>query len=261
MDLARLAGRRIMEIRSGADLDTKAKPDGTPVTRADVAAQDLILPGLQSLTPSIPIVSEEQINTPDLTQTGTYWLVDPLDGTRDFVAGGNGFSVNIGLLVKGIPCLGVIYAPAMEEMLYGDSLTCLYRRQNGIEQLAPPPSCPPQMPPDILTSQREARRLPIPDWQRHGDVKNWTILSGAFKFALLALGRAHLYVRTGITYEWDTAAGDAILRSLGGRILTPDMNPLTYNKPAFRNATFLASATADNMSLMPHFFDLIQAVD
>lgn len=258
MDLAQEAGARIMQVREGAQLGTRAKTDGTPVTVADTASQEIILAGLRHLTPNIPIVSEEQVNTPDLTRTETYWLVDPLDGTRDFVQGGKGFSVNIGLLVDGEPRLGVLYAPALGDLVYGAPDGVWRRAEGQTARLLPPKPCAMGRPPDILTSQREARKLPIATWQERGIVMNWTILSGAFKFALLAMGRANFYVRTGTTYEWDTAAGDAILRALGGCILTSDGTILRYNKPDYRNGHFIGCANAADGALTPRLFNLMK---
>lgn len=240
--IARAAGAVAMHHRRQGSEATHAKSDGSPVTVADHEAQQVILAGLADLTPDIPIVAEEKANPATLAAHGTYWLVDPLDGTRDYVMGGEDFSVNIGLLVDHQPLLGVLYIPAREELYYGEPATVFMELPQLPRTVLTPP-VPTETPQSLrlITSQREARRLPVQDWVAEGLVTDWRVCSSAYKFGLLARGDANCFLRTGTTYEWDTAAGDAILRALSGRVCTLDGVPLPYGKPDYRNGNFIAT--------------------
>ncbi len=240
-DIAREAGACILAHRAASTLDTQRKPDGSHVTAADREAERIILAGLNALTPDIPVVAEEKDNPAHLADGGTYWLVDPLDGTRDYVEGGDEFSVNIGLVVAHEPCLGVLYAPQTDDLFYGDPNGALRVNAQGAHALVPTPPPSAKAAPRLLTSRREARHVPVTEWLLSGEVGLWRACSSAYKFGLLAAGEFDVFLRTGTTYEWDTAAGDAILRAVGGRIITPDNRPLVYGKPDFRNGTFIAS--------------------
>ena len=255
--LAREAGARIMAHRVAASEDTRHKTDGSPVTAADHEAQQVILDGLARLTPQIPVIAEEKPNPPSLAASGTYWLVDPLDGTLDFVRGGQEFSVNIGLVVDGAPRLGVIYAPALDDLFYGepDLAFRVNKQTSTVLHTSQWPQATKS--PRLITSRREARKLPIADWQRDGIVSSWQVCSSAYKFGLLAAGEHDLFIRTGTTFEWDTAAGDAILRAVGGRIMVSASQPLSYGKLDFRNGNFIACGASWEGSQLANYFTRI----
>lgn len=257
--LARVAGRIIMEIRERGFMATECKTDGSPVTHADHEAQALIVAGLKALTPEIPVIAEEQIKKISPLSAPACWLVDPLDGTRDYISGGNEFSVNIGLLVEGQPVLGLIYAPAQDDLFYGDAQTAFREKDGHHEKLADlMKEVQPPGKPRLITSRREAKRLPIPCWIDEGHIAEWRICSSAYKLGLLAAGEVDLFIRTGLTFEWDTAAGDAIIRAVGGRIITPGGAPLAYGKPEMKNGAFLSFRPDFDESTLPLFYGLIE---
>ena len=259
--LARRAGACILGHRQAATENTTRKPDGSPVTDADREAEQIILAGLKALTPDIPVIAEEKDNPPHLATSGTYWLVDPLDGTQDFVSGGDEFSVNIGLVVDGRPRLGVLYVPAQDDLFYGDSSVAM-RVNKGIQVdlLALKQTKSAVEVGRLITSRREAKRLPINDWLQAGYISEWRVCSSAYKFGLVAAGEFDLFLRTGITYEWDTAAGDAILRAVGGSVVTRDNALLKYSKPDFRNDDFIAYNTTCTNDCRRKFFTLINTI-
>ncbi|MDJ0947633.1 MAG: 3'(2'),5'-bisphosphate nucleotidase CysQ [Alphaproteobacteria bacterium] len=240
-DLAQEAAARIMEIYArGFDVDAKA--DKSPVTEADLESERVILAGLGRLTPDLPVVSEEAVEAgriPDVTG-GRFWLVDPLDGTREFVNRRDEFTVNIGLVEDGLPVLGIVGVPA-KDTVYG---ACGPGTAWVSERGAPPQP--------ITTRPAPASGLTVVASRSHGDrdrlsaylarfkVADQVSAGSAVKFALVASGEADLYPRFGRTMEWDTAAGHAILAAAGGYVETEDGDPLTYGKPDFANPPFIA---------------------
>lgn len=254
--LALRAGDAIMNVRAGGSLGAQTKGDGSPVTCADHDSQAVILEGLRAITPNIPIIAEEQDNT-KITTNGTYWLVDPLDGTRDFVRGGAEFSVNIGLVVDGAPLVGALYAPAQDDLFFG-APGLAFRMQHGTAtRLSAAPAPLPDPTIRLITSHREERHYPVAKWREAGIIQDWRVCSSAYKFGLLAAAECDLFLRTGTTYEWDTAAGDALLRAIGGAIITPEGGPLAYDKPERRNGNFLAFRRSFNRAALPVFFDML----
>lgn len=236
---ARAAGAATLEVRAAGGLDTQTKGDGSPVTVADHASQAIILEALARLTPEIPVIAEEKEIQPQIAVGGAGWFVDPLDGTREYVRGGPEYSVNIGLLIDGRPVLGLVYAPALDDLVFGAPETVFRARGTQRSALYAPQAASLLLPPRMVTSAREGKRLPIENWTAEGLISNWRICHSAYKLALVAGGDEDVFLRAGITYEWDTCAGHAILRALGGHILTPDGDELTYGKPAFRNGDYL----------------------
>lgn len=258
------AGAEILRVREEAICNPQFKYDGSPVTRADTLSQEIILAHLSSLTPKIPIIAEEKTNSADLIAGGTYWLVDPLDSTKDFIDGGNQFSVNIGLVINHIPTLGVIFAPGQNVLTYGEPGTVFSKTGSNLTPILPTHTV--NAPGDpfkgtdihLITSFREGKKMPIKKWLDEGIIKSWKHCSSAYKFSFLASGECNLYPRTGRTYEWDTAAGDAILRALGGGIITSSNTPLVYGKPDFINSTFLAYGAALSPAAITQFLALTQ---
>jgi 3'(2'), 5'-bisphosphate nucleotidase len=237
--LAERAGAVILE-HYGGQLEVRAKADASPVTVADEAAEAVILEGLAGLTPSIPVVAEERVaagKVPALDGQ-PFWLVDPLDGTKEFISRNGEFTVNIGLIEDGSPTLGVVLAPALRKIWWGAVGQGARARIEGTERA-------------IAARPRPSSGLVAIASRSHADPQTeaWLDQVGAterisagssLKFCLVAEGRADLYPRFGTTMEWDTAAGHAVLRAAGGRVTTRDGAPFLYRKPEFRNPGFIA---------------------
>lgn len=237
--IAEQAGARIREIRA-TGFAVETKEDRTPVTIADQEAEALILAGLRSLAPDIPVIAEEEVaagRTP--AHRGRFFLVDPLDGTRDFVAGRPGYSVNIALVDAGIAQYGVIYAPAMARMFVGCPPGSFERRNGAFVRLAVRPARASAL--EAYASAAHATDATDAFLAKFPGIEKKR-LGSAVKFGLIAAGEADLYARFGPTMEWDTAAGQCILEAAGGLVLTSEGTPLRYGTPArgFANPDFVA---------------------
>lgn len=234
------AGAAIMQVYAAA-FDVRQKADKTPVTEADLAAERVIVAMLEGAFPDIPVVSEELVEAEGLPPAAArFWAVDPLDGTREFVAKNDEFAVCIALVEDGVPVLGVVHGPAvaLTYAAYGPGTATRWRRGGGPEPIRArtPPA-------DGLTiihsrSHENSRRLAefLADYPVHARRS----CGSALKFGVLAAGEADLYPRFGTTMEWDTAAGQAILEAAGGRVDTLAGTPLHYGKPGLKNDGFLA---------------------
>ena len=239
-DLADAAGAVIMAVYRTA-FDATRKDDGTPLTEADTAAEAAIVPGLRALTPDIPVVSEEEVSAGEGPEKvgRTFWLVDPLDGTREFLKRNDEFTVNIGLIVEGVPSLGVLFAPALG-LMYTAAGPGTATLRNG-ETPARPISC--RRAPDdgaaVMVSRSHATNDKLDAWLADKNVRDRIPRGSALKFGLLAEGKADIYPRFGPTCEWDTAAGHAIVLAAGGTVETFDGAPLAYGKPGFLNPGFV----------------------
>ena len=245
--LAHTAGDTIMRIR-GRGFSTVTKSDDSPVTEADHAAETLILQGLRAAV-EIPVIAEEEVAAGRTVQhDGCFWLVDPLDGTREFAAGRDDFTVNIGLIEGDSPTMGVVYAPAHDRIVWGDVGAGAWSATRAPRAItcAPEPIRvrPPATPPRALGS-RSHPAAGMRRWLDAAGVAECDPVGSSYKFALLAAGEADLYPRLGPTMEWDTAAGDAVLRAAGGRMLGPDGSSFRYRKPGFRNGAFVAAGAFD----------------
>jgi len=242
--IAERAGKVILGYYGpGKDAGVRRKEDETPVTAADEAAEALILGALNTLTPHIPVVSEEAVAAGDIPDVsdGLFWLVDPLDGTREFLSGNDEFTVNIALIQDGEPIAGVVHAPALGMTWAGAG--------RGSATFAEP-----DQPPVPI----EARTIPeegavVVASRRHGDpaaldafladyrVAEQVNAGSSLKFCLVASGKADLYPRFGRTMEWDTAAGHAVLLAAAGSVVDAKTGvPLDYGKPGFENPFFIA---------------------
>ena len=242
-DIARQAGTAIMDVYA-TDFTAERKTDGSPVTEADTAAEAIILPALGPLTPDIPIVSEEFMaegTAPDISG-GKFWLVDPLDGTREFMKRNDEFTVNIGLIIDLQPVFGVLYAPALDTIFFGAGDGTAMRAKGSEE--AKPISCRDISPDgiDVLVSRSHSRNERLDDYLSDKNVRERLPCGSALKFGVLAAGEADLYPRFGPTSEWDTAAGHAIVRAAGGDLETLDGQPFVYGKVGnkFLNPGFVA---------------------
>lgn len=239
--LARRAGAAILAARARGCAAT-IKPDATPVTEADHEAEAIILAGLAAL--GIPVVAEEaEAAGAQAVAAPVYWLVDPLDGTREFAAGRDSFAVNIGLVRDGRPVLGAVMLPAHGELFLGLPGVGAWKQVGATRTPIRVRKAPPEGPTVYASSHRrdDARLLAWLADRRPARVIN---IGSAEKFCRLAEGAGDLYPRFGTTMEWDTAAPQAVLEAAGGACLGPDGAPLGYGKPGWRNADFLARGQA-----------------
>ena len=239
---ARRAGAAILEhYESEFAVDRKA--DGSPVTAADHASEAIMLDALKTLTPDIPVVSEEQVEAgqiPDVS-AGRFWLVDPLDGTKEFVKRNGEFAVVVGLVVDFKAVAGVIYAPVLD-VLYAGAAGRAWRETGGRHE---PISARAQAPDGLVVAISRSHIGPkFESYLETLPIKGRLPCGSAIKFGLLAAGEADIYPRFGQTMEWDTAAGHAILEAAGGRVETKDGEPLVYGKPGFLNNGFIARGRA-----------------
>jgi 3'(2'), 5'-bisphosphate nucleotidase len=239
------AGAAIMTVFEG-DFDVEVKADQSPVTVADQAAEAIILDALARLAPGIPVVAEEEAaagRIPDVS--ARFFLVDPLDGTNEFIRRGTDFTVNIGLIEDGAPTLGVVFAPARQTLYIGDvALGEAWReaRQPGEATSGPRIALKVKPPGDPMTAVA-SKSHDTPETEAYlkacGVVRRISIGS-SLKFCLVAAGEADLYPRPAPTSEWDTAAGHAVLLAAGGVVYDLSGAPLPYGKPKFFNPGFLA---------------------
>ena len=232
--IAHEAGDAILALQKG-ELEATAKADGSPVTRADLASNATILRGLAGKFPDVPVITEEC--APDHTaKARRVFLVDPLDGTRDFLAGHHDYTVNIALLDDGAPVAGVVYAPALGviytgAMGEGARRACVTNGLIGAWQAIAAVAPADKLRAVTSRSHPSTRTRQYLEGLVIGDL---TPVGSSLKFCLIAAGEADVYPRMGQTMEWDTAAGDAILRASGGTVMDIEGQPLRYNK---RNAT------------------------
>ena len=234
------AGEAIMAVYA-QDFDVRQKLDKTPVTEADLAAERVIVEILQTAFPDIPIVSEELVDAEGLPPSASrFWVVDPLDGTREFVAKNDEFSVCIGLVEDGRPVLGVLHGPAvgLTYAANGPGTATRQRRGGAIEPIRARTASPDGFVVVHSRSHENSRR--IGEFLQNFSVLERKKCGSALKFGLIAAGEADLYPRFGTTMEWDTAAGQAILEAAGGRVETITGAPLTYGKPGLKNDGFIA---------------------
>ena len=245
--LALQAGAKIMEIYGAEDFEVRVKSDASPVTEADEAADALISAGLRAAFPEIPLVTEEQAATHGQSLS-TFLIVDPLDGTKEFVQRRGDFTVNIAYVEDGVPRFGVVYAPAKGRLFYTSA------HGGAVEEKAPFGATPGEVVPIGVNSMPDNRGLMVVASKSHRDaatddyinsyaVRDMTSAGSSLKFCLVATGEADLYPRLGRTMEWDTAAGDAVLRAAGGEVVRfDDHTALAYGKPGFENPFFIAYA-------------------
>jgi len=234
--LANAAGRAIMSIYA-TDFTTKTKSDQSPVTEADEAAERIILEGLAKF--NIPVISEEaaaQGRIPAIADH--FFLVDPLDGTKEFISRNGEFTINIAEIKQGVPVSGVVFAPARQRIFWGEIGKGAAEDDTPIHVRKPPL--------DGLTvaASRSHRDAATDEYLSKINVKSLCSAGSSLKFCLIAAGEADLYPRFGRTMEWDTAAGHAVLLAAGGKVLTTEGIPLSYGKreQGYANPPFIASA-------------------
>lgn len=245
--LALEAGDAIMEIYGQDDFNVRSKSDDSPVTAADEAADALIFAGLKDAFPEVLIVTEEQADSHKMAAS-EFLIVDPLDGTKEFVHRRGDFTVNIAYVVKGTPIRGVVYAPAKGRMFYTDATGA------SVEEAGPFDKDRKGATSEIRVSSPDNSALMVVASKSHRDqatddyigkyaVKDMTSAGSSLKFCLVATGEADIYPRLGRTMEWDTAAGHAVLKGAGGDVIRfDDHTPLSYGKPIYENPFFIAHA-------------------
>ncbi len=245
--LALEAGAKIMDIYEADDFAVKVKSDASPVTEADEAADAIISAGLRAAFPEVPLVTEEQATSHGETAK-TFLIVDPLDGTKEFINRRGDFTVNIAYVEAGVPTRGVVYAPAKGRMFY------TLADGNSVEEEGPFALDTPGALRPVRVTQPDNTALMVVASKSHRDqatddyigkyaVKDMTSAGSSLKFCLVATGEADLYPRLGRTMEWDTAAGHAVLNGAGGQVVRfEDHQPLTYGKADFANPFFIALA-------------------
>jgi len=243
---AQRAGGAIMAVYA-TNFAVQDKADASPVTAADEAAEKIILADLAAIAPEVPVVAEESVaagKVPVIAER--FFLVDPLDGTREFISRRDEFTVNVALIEQGEPVLGVVFAPARRELYWGD---VRQRKAGHID--ADPDGTMPSMGTAIRARPVPAAGLTAVASRSHRTPETDTFLSNypvaefrsigsSLKFCLVATGEADLYPRLGPTMEWDTAAGHAVLSAAGGTVTTLEGEPFRYGKPGFRNGNFVA---------------------
>ena len=245
--LAIEAGTRIMQIYDAEDFEVKVKSDASPVTEADEAADALISAGLREAFPDVTLVTEEQAAS-HTAQADRFLIVDPLDGTKEFINRRGDFTVNIAYVVSGVPVRGVVYAPAQGRMFFTEA------GGQSVEETGPfdPDTMGDVTPikvvePDngalMVVASKSHRDQATDDYIAKYSVKEMKSAGSSLKFCLVATGEADLYPRVGRTMEWDTAAGHAVLSGAGGHVVRfDDHSPLTYGKSGYANPFFIAYA-------------------
>lgn len=247
MGLARLAGHAVLDIyHSGFTVETKA--DASPLTTADTHASDILMAGLAQLFPKVPVICEETANAPYETRRRytRCFVVDPLDGTKEFISRNGEFCVNIALVEAGRPVFGVIHAPLADIVYAGGPDVPSIRQTAGgpaepIRVRRPAPGEP-----LIVVASRSHPSPGLADYLARFPVARSISRGSALKFCSLAEGACHLYPRLGPTSEWDTAAGHALVLGAGGTMTALDGSPFVYNKPSLLNGPFLAHSLDPN---------------
>jgi len=235
---ARKAGARILELYL-AGCGASEKPDCSPVTEADLAAEEIILAALSDYAPGIPVVAEEACAAGRMPSVSSrFFLVDPLDGTKDFVARGRDFTVNIALIERGLPTLGVVQVPVGGALYAGLVGAGAWREVEGVRT----PIRVREVPADGMTAlvSKSHYTEATTAYLDALPVAHRRAVGSSLKYCLIAAGAADLSARHGPTSEWDTAAGHAVLLAAGGRMETLDGAPLTYGKPGYVNPPFAA---------------------
>ena len=239
--LAERAGAVILE-HYAAGTEVRAKADRSPVTAADEAAEAVIVAGLEAIAPGTPVIAEEAVAAGRVPETADrpFWLVDPLDGTREFLSRNGEFTVNIALVEGERPVLGVVHAPALGRSWWGRIGEGAKLGDAGGQRRIATRRRPTSG--AVAVASRSHRDPGTDALLRELGVVDTRSAGSSLKFCLLAEGAADVYPRFGPTMEWDTAAGQAVLCAAGGAVLTPEGAPFVYRKPGFRNGPFVAWA-------------------
>ncbi|MBS3805602.1 MAG: 3'(2'),5'-bisphosphate nucleotidase CysQ [Oleiphilaceae bacterium] len=240
LNIADKASQRVLEIYK-TDFEVEFKDDKSPLTAADIASHDIIEAGLRALTPDIPILSEESANAPwsERSNWTRFWLVDPIDGTKDFTKRSGEFTVNIALVENGEPVLGVVTAPALGDAYWGIKGEGAWKRDSSDQVRRIHVVAPPEQKRVVASKNHlndETREF-IESLGKHKLVQ----AGSSLKFCRIAEGEADIYPRIGPTCEWDTGAAHAVLNAAGGKVETLAGEPLLYGKEDVFNPNFVAS--------------------
>jgi 3'(2'), 5'-bisphosphate nucleotidase len=244
--LAREAGQEILKVYSEVNPAVEYKRDNSPLTQADLASHRVIVNGLTRLSPEWPVLSEESQEIPfeQRSNWGYFWMVDPLDGTKEFLRRNGEFTVNVALMQVGAPVLGVVYAPAIGKLYYAARGAGAWKADGDI--VSP-----------IRTASSANGTMRVVVSRSHGSGEEnldrftggagnceFVAMGSSLKFCLVADGSADIYPRTGPTMEWDTAAAHCIVEEAGGSVTDLDGNAMNYNKPVLLNPGFVTRAGA-----------------
>ncbi len=228
------AGEAIKAIYTSGDFEKQVKRDETPVTSADLAAHDIICQNLADLTPGFPILSEEEADIPlsERKAWRRYWLVDPLDGTGEFIAGSGDFSVLIALVENNRPVMGIVHVPMTDISYFAVSGRGAFKRQDGNDMriLTEQQEWHENQPLKVAVSRRQDPRSVLKLFDDDHIYELIRLGGAALKSCLVAEGQAHCYVRVGPTGEWDTGAAQVIIEEAGGKVMDINLKPLTYNE-------------------------------
>jgi len=245
--LAREAGEAIMAVYHSGEAGVSSKADDSPLTLADMASHRTIVAGLKELTPDLPILSEEAADIPyaERKQWSSYWLVDPLDGTKEFIKRNGEFTVNIALIENGIPVMGVVYAPVLETCYYAakGAGAFVQRGSSAARTIG-------------VRLYQAGQTIKVVASRSHSDARTAELLEklgahesvsmgSSLKFCLVAEGEANFYPRLGPTMEWDTAAAHAVVNEAGGIVCDATGKELGYNKEDLHNPEFFVLPEAD----------------
>ncbi len=238
--VAHRAGEAILAIYR-TDFDVEHKADASPVTQADLDAERIILEVLRQLTPDIPVVAEEEVSAGRVPDVGErFWLVDPLDGTREFLNRNGEFTVNIALIENRVPVMGVVHAPD-RKLTFTGRMPGEATRQEGdgpVRRIRV--RTPPAEGLTVVASRRHGSATELDGFLQGRTVADRVSCGSSLKFCVVASGEADVYPRFGPTMEWDTAAGHAVLAAAGGCITMTDGADFLYRKPDFLNPYFIA---------------------
>lgn len=244
-ELSLRAADEIMDVYGADDFEIRSKDDASPVTEADERADRVISAGLRAAFPDLPLVTEEQAASHSV-KADTFLIVDPLDGTKEFIKRRGDFTVNIALVEAGVPTRGVVYAPARGRMFWTDASGASVEETGPFSnEVGATRAIHVSTPGAALTvvASKSHRDQATDDYIGRYRVDAFQSAGSSLKFCLVATGEADLYPRLGRTMEWDTAAGHAVLRGAGGDVVRfDDHTALTYGKPGFENPFFIAHA-------------------
>ncbi len=246
--LALQAGAQIMQVYDGPDFDIRTKSDASPVTQADEAANRLIAEGLRAAFPDVPLITEEESESHAL-RAKTFLIVDPLDGTKEFIQRRGDFTVNIAYVANGVPIRGIVYAPAKARLFYTNAAGVSVEEMgpHRVQDIGQTRPISVKATPDNaalrVVASKSHRDVATDDYIAKYKVQDMTSAGSSLKLCLIATGEADLYPRLGRTMEWDTAAGDAVLRGAGGRMVRFDTHEtLDYGKDNWENPFFIGYA-------------------
>jgi len=233
-DIAADAGLVVMRHYQSGTGQARLKDDRSPVTDADEEAEKVILAALAKAFPGVPVVAEEESAAGRVaTVNDRFFLVDPLDGTKEFLSGNGEFTVNIAEIANGVPVAGAVYAPARERMFFGGADGAFENGKAIVARAAPKDGL-------VAVGSRSHGDAATKDFLERFAVKSFVGIGSSLKFCLVAAGEADIYARGGPTMEWDTAAGHAVLRAAGGDVKHWDGTSFRYGKPGFKNPAFVA---------------------